>query len=94
MRSCLTKENVARLFLCRGDSQGSAVGITDLAGAQPCAAGAAVARFAAMGEVQTGGERGVEDRLPGVDADRPAVRLDPNSEVIRRQGSITSMSLD
>ena len=52
-----------------------------------------MARFAAVGEVQTGGERGVEDRLPGMDADRPAVRLDPNSEVIRRQSSITGMGL-
>jgi hypothetical protein len=45
-------------------------------------------------EVQTGSECGVENRLAGVDADRPAVRLDPNSEVTRRQSSVTAMGLD
>lgn len=49
-------------------------------------------RLTTVGEVQARGQCGVQHGLAGVDPDRPPVRLNPNSVVIRAQSSRVLMS--
>jgi hypothetical protein len=81
------------LFSC-GESWRSTVRVPDLPASQARTARAAVARLTTVRQVQSCRERCVEHRLPGADADRPAVRLDPDSVVVRAQSSVTAIGLD
>ena len=81
-RSRLAQQDVSGGFLFRRDSRGPYTGVTNRARPQACATRAAVTRFAAVGEVQSGGERRFQHRLPFAHSNSTAVRVDADTVLV------------